>query len=424
MVLHRGIILRRVIQFSVVLAAFFLSLNSSISSISSVNVINNSNQQQLVTQSTAAAPHCPPNLELSCTDEWILDGLESMRIHGIDMAAFKQSNGTFTKKSTEMKLCHFSNESQHAMNYKFNKDGSSMLLAGHTLPTGGVLLKCNNALVEFRTKRQMKGGKLPTVTCGHPMMNNGTNVISYNVSAVLGSDIKMPWLYQHSVKDGLGLSAMIWNHIKNVSNLHVLVGNFKAPWYHLVGDEHVINAPAEQISNGGTLWFRHLYIGTVPSEITPSEWLPQPMKDTMSSIQNSESNLLPCSLSSMDGFQKWRAEFSSSSNEGLQSNNTNNTLLYLQRLGRSGTYRMGNFVFFDCSDSGVVAASCNCTAISEDDFIQRLDAFSRHLGLTLEVFRSDNRLKEDAETFAKAKVVLGPHGEMYESIPYFLASTF
>ena len=421
MVPRRGIIIL-IIQILVVLA-FFLTLNySSKSSISSIpSAIVNKTQSDISTPH-ATTHHCPPNLEPTCTNDWILDGFDSMRIRGGEITTFKQSNGTFTKNSTELKLCHFSNESQRAMNYNSNK--GSMMLAG-VLPSSGVLLKCNNALIEFRTKHQVKGGIFPTVTCGHPLQNNDTtnSIISYNVSAVLGTDILGPWTYQHAVKDGLGLSAMIWNHVKDVPNLHVLVGDFNELWYYLRGEEHAINAPVEQ--KGGTMWFRHLYIGTVPSEITPSEWLTQqPTKDTMRSIQKGKSDLLPCSLSSMVGFQKWRAEFSSSSNQEFQSNTNNNTLLYLQRLGRSGTYRMGNFVFFDCSGPDV-AASCNCTKVSEDDFIQRLDLLSRHLGLTLEVFRSDNR-KKDAETFAKAKVVIGPHGEMYHTyhISSLLASTF
>ena len=416
MVLRRGII----IQILVVLT-FFLTLN-----IQSHQQLSTKHNQILVPSTPhATTHHCPPNLEPICTNDWILDGFDSMRIHGGEINTFKQSNGTFTKNSTELKLCHFSNESQRAMNYNSNK--GSMMLAGHTLPSTGVLLKCNNALIEFRTKRQLKGGIFPTVTCGHPLIYNDTtnSIISYNVSAVLGTDIMWPWTYQHAVKDGLGLSAMIWNHVKDVPNLHVLVGDFNELWYYLRGEEHAINAPVEQISKGGTMWFRHLYIGTVPSEITPSEWLTQqPTIDTMRSIQKGKSNLLPCSLSSMVGFQKWRAEFSSSSNQEFQSNSNNNTLLYLQRLGRSGTYRMGNFVFFDCSGPNV-AASCNCTSVSEDDFIQRLDLLSHHLGLTLEVFRSDNR-KKDAETFAKAKVVIGPHGEMHHTyhISSLIASTF
>ena len=69
-------------------------------------------------------------------------------------------------------------------------------------------------------ERECKQQTLPSKPSSGQALQNDTSVSSHNASIVLGADLNWPWTFQHAVKDGLGMSAMIWNHVNMDNNVH------------------------------------------------------------------------------------------------------------------------------------------------------------------------------------------------------------
>jgi len=56
--------------------------------------------------------------------------------------------------------------------------------------------------------------------------------------------------------------------------------------------------------------------------------------------------------------------------------------------------------------------------VPEDEFLERLGALSRRLGLEMEVFSRSSGLENDAKVFGRARVVIGPHGGAFTNISF------
>ena len=128
----------------------------------------------------------------------------------------------------------------------------------------------------------------------------------------------------------------------------------------------------------------------------------------------------------MPGFQEWRNNVST---HFMQNYSTDGILLYLQRINDekiNGRF----FRFWDCGDQVQINDTCSCRSELESEFIQhcrsapesefveRLRALSLRHGLEMKVFQHASDVKQDAEIFARARVVLGPHGGALTNIMF------
>lgn len=318
---------------------------------------------------------------LDCTD-WIPNAFDGvLNAHA--------SITSKTENSTELKICELKGD-----HFDHDDDGR-MVSAGLGLATGAILLKCNGALLEFG-----KG----SVTCGHPRPSNESGFPVHDFDVVLANELPFPGIWQHTIDGGLDFSGVVWNFLQSeLSNLHVLTGEgLKDFFTQIVGVAERVHIAS---ATGSVFWFRRLYLGGVPTDISPQMYLPTEIKSAMQRIEykGGGNAMLPCSVYSMDDFHDWRVNISQpQSQESQLQASTNGTLLYLQRV------RKRILLFKEC-ERAVDNSTCSCRTVPEAEFIERLDALSRRHGLEMQVFRQSS-LKKDAETFAQARVIIGPHG--------------
>ena len=356
------------------------------------------NEKMNTKHTLSPRPYCPSDgirNHLNCTD-WLNDALESMAIvHGSLV-----TNGN--KNATDVKLC------QSTLDIDID---SSIRSAGFKVPEGVVIVKCNKALVEFRF--WPPNGK---ISCGIEPLSKlvDPDSIHKNIDAILATDLNYGNSIQHDPLNGLSLSSIAWNVIKeSKSNLHVIAGEpLKDLWIELVGEDKIYTY------SGGKQkwWFENLYLSPVPTSINfrSTEHLPRSVISIANHIEYKivdSDHSLPCSTHSMLGFQEWRSNYTKILDEKRSIDDKNGTLVYLQR-----THRRYH-VYYDCSGSIISTndTSCDCSSVSEDEFVERLDTLSKHHGLDLVVFHHKT-LKEDAEVMSKARVVIGPHGGAFSNI--------
>lgn len=353
---------------------------------------------------------CPPDMALNCTTDWLMDAFDVIKVHQGSIISKKE-----VKNSTEIKLCNTNYNDNQQMMMDGDYYNQMRKAAGFELPTGVVLVKCHEALIQFRLRSDpMMDGHL---TCGHPEPSKeayGGVQVHNDIDVLLATDLRWPNAFQHNLQNGFGHAAVAWNVFMGddivPNNLHVLTGDTKIKDFYvsLVGSERV------HVTKGlGTLWFRAVYLGTVPIQITPrssgeSGQLPREAIEQVeygTRFGNGNNAILPCSVYSWNGFQDWRENFSRRKIDQLQQSSTNSTLLYLQRTDNR------YFVFSECN------SDCVCKSVSEEIFLTRLRDLCQRNGFDLQVFKH-SEFEIDAATFARAKVVIGPHGGAFTNVVF------
>jgi len=351
-----------------------------------------------VTTPASYSSLCPPDINLKCT-EWIVDGFDLLQVNHLRGRVI--STG---QNSTEIKLCEYIDKmGDNTSNYSYPPVNQWVKSAGLKFPSGIALLKCSGAVF-------LNG----VLQCGQPRPTSGAG---HDFDALFGSDTEWPHLFQHNVQNGLGFAGVMWSLLKDVPDIHILTGPFLVDFYSsLVGRDHVHRFVNRE-------WFRNVYLGTVPLKISPRHnQLPIETVQLAEGMQyggdSGSDPMLPCSVFSMPGFQEWRNNISS---HFIQHYSADGILLYLQREGKR------SFHFWDCGDQVQINDTCSCRSELESEFIQhcrsapesefvdRLRALSLRHGLEMKVFAHTSE-KKDAEIFARARVVLGPHGGSFANM--------
>ena len=338
---------------------------------------------------------CPSKIDLTCT-EWIIDAFDSIIIPQSSIIS-KGAN------ATEIKLCEYNNP----------KVPTIVRSAGIDLPSGVALIKCNNALIKFGSKWGQG-----VITCGtQPLNEMDSNNVHENTDVLFATAMKFPNIMQHNIQNGLDAASVMWDFVKDDPNVHILTGeSLKAFYTQLVGS-HRIHINTVQ---GSQHFFRCVYLGFVPTELPFGHQNELPTKvleiaDRIKYDGDRGSAMLPCSVQSMPGFKEWRSNFTRLS-DNPQKAKGSKTLLYLQRVHTSKRPQ----VFWDCGKDTKKQAwngTCSCQSVSENEFIKRLGDLSRRHGLEMKVFQHTT-MQQDAETFARAKIVVGPHGGAFANIIY------
>ena len=349
---------------------------------------------------------CPlETMNLTCSEEWMSEAVIDNIVIPQGLLVSK------SKQATEIKLCEYKYKQQDGASSQMIADVIDIQSSGLELPTGVALLKCNNALIEFGHK--WRQGK---ITCGGtPPLSLDSDKVHENTDVLFATALQFPNIMQHAIQNGLDSASTMWNYVKGeVPDIHILTGtDLKGLYISLTGTEERIHINTDPSSKW---FFRSLYMGYVPSHIPLNNNLTHIPTDIVEMATNirrdgdiaNGSCMLPCSVQSMIGFSDWIAKFSGTSSQVIH----NGTLLYLQRINTKRSC-----VYWDCGKDGIMlnGTTCSCQSVPEEVFIERLRDLGRRHGLETQVFHHTT-FQKDAEIFAKARVVVGPHGGAFANI--------